>query len=88
MRSSTKEAVQMKLCPVHRGTIAMSGRIAHTPSGAPGPSHLGTWESHTTFATSSPAPYRLNCRRIANKNSANNDDVSSVSMIATTRPRG
>jgi hypothetical protein len=23
------EAVQKKLCPVHRGTIAMSGRIAH-----------------------------------------------------------
>jgi hypothetical protein len=36
------------------------------------------------FAT----PYRLNCLRIANKNSANNDDVSSVSKIATTRPQG
>ena len=33
-------------------------------------------------------PYRLNCLRIASRNSANNDDVSNVSKIATTRPHG
>jgi hypothetical protein len=81
-----------KLCPVHRGTIEMSGRIAHIrhkSCRAPelqvrifGPG-VAYYIRHI-FAH----PYRLNCLRIASKNSANNDDVSNVSTIATTRPRG
>ena len=35
-----------KLCPVHRGFIAMSGRVP----GAPGPSQLGTREITTPMA--------------------------------------
>jgi hypothetical protein len=35
-----------------------------------------------------PVAQRLNCRRIASRNSANNDEVSKVSRIARTRPHG
>jgi hypothetical protein len=78
--------------PLSQRTIAMSGRIAHThPKLAvylysnSGFSEPGT--SHHIlhiFAQS----YRLNCLRVASKNSANNDEVSNVSKIAKTRPHG
>ena len=76
------------MCPVHPLLSVVEGSAFHNCGWAGSDNIQYLCHLEQIFALSSPAPYRLNCLRIASKNSANNDDVSNVSKIATTRPRG